>query len=209
MKVVDGWVCPDLLSGPGNYLRRCRDNDMGLALCRNRRVAIQAGGHIGTVPADLALQFETVFTFEPDPANFLALVQNMHRHVITGQVFTAQGVLGDKRGPVDMLTSPKSTGQHRVRAGVGMTPTYRIDDLLLSRVDAILLDVEGYEIPAVRGAEQTIRRCRPVIIAEENKRALDHGFKIGQLAQVLQGFGYRQRGKVADDLVFTHEKAAL
>lgn len=202
MKTVDGWVCPDALTGPGSYLGRCAHLELALDRVKARRVAIQAGGHIGTVPAYLADRFERVYTFEPDPENHAALVANVHaRHPRT--VWTARGVLGHKRRPVDLFHSVKSTGQHRVKPGAaGDVPTYRIDDLALDQVDGIFLDVEGFEIPALQGAVETLKRCRPIVMAEENKRALEQGYRIGDLAQVLATCGYAQVGAIADDLVF-------
>lgn len=202
MKTVDGWLCPDLLSGPGNYLGRCAHLEVALERLKHRRVAIQAGGHIGTVPDYLAARFQRVYTFEPDPENHAALVANMHaRHPQT--VWTARGVLGQKRRPVALRTSTRSTGQHRVQPGeAGAIPTYRIDDLALDQVDGIFLDVEGFEIPALQGAAETLKRCRPIVMAEENKRAVDQGFRIGDLARVLATMGYQRVAAIADDLVF-------
>lgn len=204
LKIVAGWWCPQLLSGPGSYLGRCPHADLGIAKAPGRRVAIQAGGHIGTVPVHLAASFATVYTFEPDPENFAALAANAYARA-PGRIFCAQGVLGQRRAPVAMNTSAKSTGQHRVKPGaVGEVPTYRIDDLGLSVCDAIFLDVEGFEIPALTGAEKTLERCRPVVMAEENKRAVNQGFAIGDLAAWLALRGYRLAGAIADDLVFVH-----
>lgn len=204
MKVVTGWVCPDLLSGPGNYLGRCPHTDAAWSLTTKRRVAIQAGGHIGTVPCYLANIFERVYTFEPDPENHAALVANTFRR-FPDTIITAQGVLGQHHTPVAMLKSTRSTGQHRVRRGAaGAIPSYRIDDLGLADVDAIFLDVEGFEIPALRGGYKTIRQWRPVIQVEENKRAVDQGFAIGAVGAMLQEWGYVERGRIADDIVFTH-----
>jgi FkbM family methyltransferase len=202
MKTIDGWVCPDLLSGPGNYLGRCAHVELALAHTAKRRVAIQAGGHIGTVPCYLAGRFERVYTFEPDAENFTALAANCHaRH--PGTIWAARGVLGNKRRPVDLLQSTKSTGQHRVRPDApGWTPTYRIDDLGLEDVDAIFLDVEGFEIAALTGALVTMDRWRPVIMAEENKRALDFGHRIGDLEAFMAAQAYQRVQGIADDLVF-------
>jgi FkbM family methyltransferase len=206
MKVVDGWMCPDLLSGPGSYLGRCADVDLAVRRVSGRQVAIQAGGHIGTVPCYLAGQFKRVYTFEPDPENFAALAANCHaRH--PGRIWCAQGVLGNKRRPVGLRTSTKSTGQHRVAKGGGHVPTYRIDDLGLDDVGAIFLDVEGFEIPALQGAHDTIQRCQPVIMAELNKRAVEQGFRLGDLAALMALEGYSQAAAIADDLVFTSNKA--
>jgi FkbM family methyltransferase len=203
--MVRGWMCPVLLSGPGSYLARSQDADAAIALVAEDRrkdgVAIQAGGHIGVWPVKLSRVFATVYTFEPDAANFAALAHNVHAKA-HGPVFRAQGVLGDKRGPVALERSTKSTGQHRVTNGPGAVPTYRIDDLALPRLDAVFLDVEGCEIPALRGGWKTIKRFRPVIMAEENKRSVRQGFAIGELAAVLGEIGYRLVDRRGEDLVF-------
>ncbi len=201
MKVIAGWHCPDLLSGPGSYLNKNVDAELALAHCKRRRTAIQAGGHIGTWPVMLAGLFDTVFTFEPEAANFTCLVRNLDDRQLTN-VFSARGVLGHRRRPVGLLVSPKSTGQHRVGEGARV-PSYRIDDLGLDDVDAIFLDVEGSEINALRGAERTIEKCRPVIMAEENRRARNQGFEIGDLGRLLNGWGYSKVAEVNEDLIFS------
>jgi FkbM family methyltransferase len=47
--------------------------------------------------------------------------------------------------------------------------TITIDALSLPRVDFIKLDIEGMEAEALAGAEQTIMRCRPILLAEHIK----------------------------------------
>jgi hypothetical protein len=68
-----------------------------------------------------------------------------------------------------------------------------IDDLELDACDAIQLDIEGYEYPALKGAERTIERFRPVI-ATENPSSTVTNF----LAQ----FGYIQYETNAADKLF-------
>ena len=50
--------------------------------------------------------------------------------------------------------------------GVGMTPTMRIDDLALPGCDLIQLDLEGYELFALKGGLDTINKYKPVIVIE-------------------------------------------
>jgi hypothetical protein len=42
----------------------------------------------------------------------------------------------------------------------------RLDDLELSNVSIMKIDVEGYEMEALAGGLQTILKCKPVIILE-------------------------------------------
>lgn len=43
-----------------------------------------------------------------------------------------------------------------------------IDSLGLKDISVLHLDVEGFELPALRGGERTIRECRPAIFIEDN-----------------------------------------
>lgn len=206
MKPVAGWWCPDLLSGPGKYLQRTDDLSFLLAHVLERGCCVQAGGHIGTWPITLAETFERVLTFEPDPENFDALRLNIGDRGLRDRVVAQRAVLGKKRGAVSMRRSSKNTGQHRVGSTKGgTTPMLTIDSLELDRVGAIVLDVEGYEIPALLGARKTLERHRPLIQAEENKRCRDHGYEIGDLERVLRTMGYRLAAQIHEDLVFLPE----
>ena len=47
-----------------------------------------------------------------------------------------------------------------------------LDKFNFDSVDLLKIDVEGHELQVVKGAEQTIKKCRPLIILEisfENK----------------------------------------
>jgi FkbM family methyltransferase len=200
MKTVAGWHCPDLLSGPGNYLNKNGDARGALDLLTASRTAIQAGGHIGTWPVILSPIFRQVVTFEPEAENFACLAANLAERT-PGNVFPVRGVLAEQKGPLQLRVSPKSTGQHRIGEGI-FVPAFRIDDLGLDDVDAIFLDVEGFEIPALQGARKTIARSRPVIMAEENRRTVDQGFRIGDLERLLRGWGYRKVAAINEDLIF-------
>lgn len=206
MKHVAGWHCPDLLSGPGNYLNRFREIWPvleGVMGKRKRRSAIQAGGHIGTWPISLAALFANVYTFEPDCENFRALVKNADALDAQCRLYPMRAILGCARGTAELIISAKSTGQHRVKAGaIGPVPTIRIDDLALADCDLIQLDVEGCELHALQGAVQTLERCKPIIVAEENKRCQDQGFRLGQLADQLLAWGYIHKASLGEDLIF-------
>ncbi|WP_460370901.1 FkbM family methyltransferase, partial [Actinocorallia lasiicapitis] len=66
-------------------------------------------------------------------------------------------------------------------------PTVRLDDLDLHDVRFMKFDIEGHEAAALRGAERTIRRDRPVLLVELEAR---HG-NLEPVRELLAGWDYR------------------
>lgn len=161
-----GWLWPAGFAVHANrYLRSVRHLERFLSMLPGdrRRSAVQAGGHAGVWPGRLADVFAAVYTFEPDAANFAALVENTgHRD----NVYAARGVLGDERGPCAIRVHAGNSGGHHIRPGRGDVPTWRVDDMGLPDCDALVLDCEGGELRAVAGARDTIRATRPWILVE-------------------------------------------
>jgi FkbM family methyltransferase len=151
-------------------------------------VCVQAGGHVGLWPRELAKTFDAVYTFEPERDNFAALARNCDAH----NIYAARGALGDKQQMLGLERGAVS-GLHRVRADEpGSILQYRIDDLGLADCAAIVLDVEGYELPALAGAWNTLRRYRPVVVVEAiDKHAAAHGLEgIAAIENLLRSLGY-------------------
>lgn len=206
MKEVDGWFCPNVLTGPGSYMNRWKKLhqalvDHGLLPTEQQKklpVAIQAGGHIGVWPVMLSGLFETVYTFEPEWENFKSLVRNLEE---SKGVFPIRALLGSTdSGGRDLFVNPKNTGQHRVLRGKsGVYPMFAIDQLGVRNCSALFLDTEGCELAALTGAHSTIDAFHPFIVAEENKRCVEQGHNLGQMDNYLRAIhGYK--------LLFTHEE---
>ncbi len=70
--------------------------------------------------------------------------------------------------------------------------TTSLDDYLpdTANVSAIKIDVEGAELDVLRGAERTLRRCRPLIVVECDRRlaTLD---RVKETFLLLRSLGYR------------------
>lgn len=161
---------------------------------KGRGVCVQAGGNWGLWPLKFADLFETVYTFEPDAICFTALANNT-RH--KKNVVRFQAALGYERNQIDLWRDVDTTGNQHVE-GPGIYPTLRIDDLALKSCDLIYLDIEGEEVNALQGAEQTIARTRPLVIFEARN-------SLRESAEAAQGFmksiGYMHKGHIASDLV--------
>lgn len=70
----------------------------------------------------------------------------------------------------------------------------RLDDLDLVDVDCMKIDVEGHEGSVLRGAEQLIRRCRPLIFLEAHRNDLwRDGESAESLLELFQRWDYTLR----------------
>ena len=62
-----------------------------------------------------------------------------------------------------------------------------LDSFNLKNVTFIKYDIEGYELRAIQGSEQTIKKYNPVIVVEQNKGNLDS-------VDLLKSWGYELKG---------------
>jgi FkbM family methyltransferase len=178
--------------------------DAMLRHCRRRQAAVQAGGHLGLFPKWLARTFETVYTFEPAPVLFRAMAINAPEL----NIVRFEAALGETRGVVGLSQRRRHgrmVGEHEGLThvdGLGTVPTLLVDDLALPVCDLLALDLEGYELYALRGARGTLRRCRPVVSVEINENCGHYGISREAVVLELVDQGYRYVESQASDQVF-------
>jgi len=140
-----------------------------MAMTDRREVAVQAGGNCGVYAKQYSEKFQTVYTFEPDHLNFHCLINNLstNTNVYKIQAFLGKGdeLTAGITNPADMQSEPNS-GMFEITDMAGTIPVLSIDGLGLRSCDLIHLDIEGNEPNALVGAEQTVKRFRPLICLE-------------------------------------------
>ena len=127
-------------------------------------VVLQAGGNVGVYPIRLLDWFDKVLTFELCPSNFTCLRKNIERY--GGRIEAKNLALGRGPGKVGVIPHMECGGHHVDQTGLGVEQI-AIDSLKLDRLDLLWLDIEGYEVEALYGAEKTVERFRPQIIVED------------------------------------------
>lgn len=207
MKCVDGWWVPDNMKSPGNHLRRSQVIELAVNYLKpeHRRVVVQAGGHIGIWPVTLSDHFEQVLTWEPTPDNIGCLEMNILQK---SNITFTPGCLGRESGEVTMHFSERNTGKHCVTKSSGKS-TFKarmepLDSLGLSVVDAMFLDVEGYEWEVVLGAEQIIAKHHPLLVLEQNGLGNRYGVSDKLLTKLLLKQGYDIVEKFEEDVIYVH-----
>ena len=143
-------------------------------------LVVQAGGCQGMYPRLFANMFQRVYTFEPDPLNFLCLVNNCQ----LDNIIKMQSALGAecKLITVNRL-NPENVGENRVTEEFQFVPMITIDTLNLDGCGLIQLDVETYERNVILGAMETIKKYKPVITCENGKD--------GEIIELLSPLGYQ------------------
>lgn len=158
---------------------------------------IHAGTFFGDFLPALASVANHVWAFEPNPANHDCARETIKRNKLEN-VSLVHAALSDASGNVRLRTKSRlgrelGGASHLVPNSdlrATAVPAIRIDDAVpgSARVTVLHLDVEGHETPALKGAMETIRRCRPIIVLETDVS--------GDLKAALKTLGYRRRGHV-------------
>lgn len=166
-------------------------------------LCVQAGGACGVWPLRFSQLFDQVITFEPQLENWYCLCENARASNITA--FNIPLSNERKRYSIkNDIVERENWGAGYVVEDDNGIQAMCIDDLELSQCDLIQLDIEGYELQALKGAVDTIGTFRPVIVLEE--KPLNHvsGDPAKPRKWLEKTFGYRQVDSVHRDVILKY-----
>jgi FkbM family methyltransferase len=132
-------------------------------------VVIDVGAHLGTFTR-IALQHgaRLVIAIEPDPVNSACFERTFENEIAEGRVRLVRAAAWHSPGSLDFEVGKASQTGRVSDSGSSRTVTVRavtLDDVLeelkLSRVDFIKMDIEGAERHALKGARRLLARDKP------------------------------------------------
>lgn len=163
-------------------------------LAKPGMTVIEAGANIGghTVRLARACRPGPLYAFEPQHRVFQVLCANLALNGIDNVLAYPEGC-GEAEG---VATIPRLDyeGSNNF-GGVSLRPAeaggvkvrvIAIDGLELAACGLIKIDVEGFEANVLRGARETIARCRPVLYVENDRPAQQ-----AELIELVAAMGYR------------------
>ena len=140
---------------------------------------VDIGAHVGSWTLIMAKHAKNVTAFEPQKMRYYQLCGNIAINGLDNVTAINYGLASpDRSGSSLMLTKfGKDTGSSTLRPdvventrhevqGLEMVQIKCLDEFNLNGVSLIKIDVEGYELEVLKGALQTLERCRPSIILE-------------------------------------------
>jgi FkbM family methyltransferase len=175
-RVVGSW-----LMWHGGWQRREIDSAVEVLAAAGKlardAVFVDVGAHIGThtVYALRTGRFARAIAFEPEPRNARLLAMNLEANGLSPAALVVPKAAGAAPGTAVLYLHPRNTGAHSLdvppsidgRASLEV-PVVRVEDALNElgigpdQVGLAWLDVEGYELQALRGLTKLIERSVPI-----------------------------------------------
>jgi FkbM family methyltransferase len=173
----------------------------------NDKVVYDIGAFQGIMTLFFAARAKSVVTYEPHPANYRRVLENVALNKLTN-VQAINRAVGDEEGTLLLVFDPRMPGAGSgdgiisaqitssiAEAATVEVPTVRLDDDVERRglppADFIKIDVEGMELAALEGMQRTLASRHPALYLElhgatdEDKR--ERAF---QIVQFLMRLGY-------------------
>jgi FkbM family methyltransferase len=187
------YVVNELIKSPHHFF----DDFMRLAydaLIRPNDTVVEVGAHVGTHTVYLSRKAKRVYAFEPQPRLFLNLCANLWLNDCEN-VVPYQTACSNRRGWMKADRPAATYDLDQRKASISFSPSdreddflrvwaCRLDDLHFDRLDFLKIDAEGHDLEVAQGGANTIERCCPFIVFEDNAGQLV------QWAEWLQPMGY-------------------
>lgn len=203
MKQVKGWWLPDedthfeqYFNMQGSPEYQLQQREKALSYVDKFGVALDIGGHVGLWAKPLSERFDKVIAFEPHKP----FVELFKLNAPKAQVIEV--ALGEVDGQAELTIPEANTGMAYLKEGSGIA-IKTLDSYGFRDIDFIKIDCEGYEFPIVKGASETLKRCRPVVIVEQklHKSHTNWWGKTAAVEYMVNVLDYRVVGRVLQDWV--------
>jgi len=179
--------------------------DAALQYVKNFNTAIDAGANYGIMSYNLNKKFSKIYAFEVESRVRECLKKNVEKFQLDNVVVCDCG-LSDKEESVSLnyLKNTFCTHINKTVSGTNICKT--LDSFKITDVGFIKLDCEGYEPYILKGAEQTIKKHKPVILMENKNYSGRYYGEEGNLAvDLLLEWGYTMEVSWPKDCVMIYK----
>ena len=207
-----GWYFPNFETHFPKMLKKSVDKGLppeyqiavrrrSIELCAKRRTALDIGANVGLWSRDLVDNFAKVVAFEP----VAVFRECLEKNVTGANFFISPLALGDHDTQATMIITEGNSGHSHLdpkSLGTGDVQVVKLDNLNMEDVDYIKIDCEGYEYRVLQGAEQTVKRCRPIMVIEQKPHDA-YSKDYGQFAaiELLKSWGMIKLDQIRDDWI--------
>ena len=207
-----GWYFPDFETHFPKMLKKSVDKGLApeyqvavrrrsIELCSKRGTALDIGANVGLWSRDLVDNFAKVVAFEP----VAVFRECLEKNVSGPNFFISPLALGDHDTQATMIITEGNSGHSHLdpaTLGTGDVQVVKLDNLNMDNIDYIKIDCEGYEYRVLQGAEQTVKRWRPIMVIEQKPHDA-YSKDYGQFAAIalLESWGMIKLDQIRDDWI--------
>lgn len=182
-KPNDIWMCSsDMSKKFFNWFKKQKFN-----------LVLDIGANIGRYSLIFSETAEKVVAFEPCKENFKALQDNIRYNKRKNIICFNFGVY-DETKRIKINLGENNEGSSSIffdrKYKKEIIDVIKLDDFIIGKVDFIKIDVEGVELNVLRGAENLLKKCRPIVyleITRQKKEILYFMKSLGYKATKLDG----------------------
>jgi FkbM family methyltransferase len=179
--------------------------DLALGFVKNFITAIDAGASYGIMSYNLNKKFSKIYAFEVDTPVRECLKKNVEKFQLDNVVVCDCG-LSDREEFVSLNYLKNTFCTHINKEVSGTNICKTLDSFELTEVGFIKLDCEGYEPYILKGAEQTIKKYKPVILMENKNYSSRYYGEEGNLAvDLLLSWGYTMEVSWPKDCIMIYK----
>jgi FkbM family methyltransferase len=187
------WIDPRSRSADETFLKR---------YLKAGDFVVDVGANVGTIAiaaATLVGERGGVIAIEPHPRTFGYLEANAHLNELRNLAFLNVAV-GNKRGTISFSDMRMDDQNCVVESSPLVVPLETLDSLMSNlqrRVALLKIDVEGYELPVLQGAETILERTDCVYFESWEDLYAKYGYTCVDVNRYLKlrGFSVYKRGK--------------
>lgn len=193
----------EIVDGRGTYqIKKYRE---AVKWCKQRRLAVDVGAHVGFWTMAMLRDFQYVVAFEPVPQFRDCWRKNVGATPAIESCELHECALGSKMGDVSMVVDPADSGGTHVSQtdARGLTLMMTLDSYNLNAIDFLKIDCEGYELEVLKGAVETLERCKPCVIVEQKPHKLkaNYGTVGAPAVEFLKKMGAKERRVMSGDYI--------
>lgn len=207
MQLVDGFFIPDGDLPKHHIAESVVQHDAilnrkVLEYAKTKRHMIDVGGNVGRWSVDFAKHFDTVSAFEPAPYHIECFEKNCASYPNI-KLYPYGLSNTNKKGNLEVAVEHHLGSTRVIPSDDGTIELKTLDEHEFEHVDVLKVDVEGLEIDVLQGAEQTIAKCKPIIVIERcvfnsERFGLDKMASHNELVRQ----GYERLFKITRDCVY-------
>lgn len=165
---------------------KCLKEFLDWCRVRNKKfdIVLDIGAWCGTWSAEFAPYCKKIYAFEPDRIHFECLLKNLSSF---DNIELLDYAMGDTETTVS-LTDDDFTQARRIYS-IGNILMKTVDSFQFKNVDLIKIDVEGFEMNVLKGAKDTLKNCKFLMI-ELNNNSKKYNSSNAEIEKYLEDLGF-------------------